>query len=48
MKMIKCLSRPAFLVVLIFGVTACVMMPGGGPHNGPHGPVGGGAGAPHR
>jgi hypothetical protein len=44
MKMIKCFVRPVFLVVLVFGVTACVMMPGGG---GPHG-SGGGATTPHR
>jgi hypothetical protein len=38
MKMIKCLVKPVFFVVLAFSVTACVFMP-----NGPHGHSGGAA-----
>lgn len=45
MKIMKRLVQPVFLVVLMFGVTACVMLPAGGPH-GHSG--GGGVAAPHR
>ncbi|WP_268927866.1 hypothetical protein [Marinomonas vulgaris] len=44
MKSLKYLLRPAFLLLLVFSVSACVMMPGGGPH----GHSGGGAGTSHR
>lgn len=44
MKFAKCFLRPVFFVVLVFSVSACVMMPGGGPH----GHSGGGTGTSHR